>query len=452
MPPLFSDRQFFRSLFSLAIPIALQQLVASLVNTLDTIMIGRLGTVEIAAVGLGNQIFFLFQLTLFGICSGGAIFTAQFWGKKDIQGIRKNHGFCLTLNLAAAAIYTLAAALFPGELIGIYSKDEAVIMAGAAYLKTLSPCFIAFAVSFAFAITLRSTEKVRLSMVTTVIALSINLVLNYLFIFGAGSIPAMGVRGAALATVIARLVETVILVTVAYLKKYAAAGNLRELLSFDRSYVKHFFRITLPVITNETLWSLGITVQNFIFARTTTDAIAGFNIINTVSNLTWVLFMGLAGGIAVLIGKKIGEGDEKAAREYAFRTTILVPLLAVGASVIIFLISRLTPFVFNVNPETLHAASQMFVILCFVYPFRTFNATMIVGVCRAGGDTVFSAFYDLAVLWLVALPAAAFLAFVLKAPVWAIYLAIVTDDFLKTAFGIWRLKSGRWLHNVIQVM
>jgi len=448
----FSDKQFFRSLFSLAVPIALQQLVGSLVNMLDTIMIGRLGTVEIAAVGLGNQVFFLFNLTLFGICSGGAIFTAQFWGRKDLQGIRKSHGFCLTLNLAVAVVYTFAAAFFPGEIIGIYSKDEAVITAGAAYLKTLSPFFIIFAVSFAFTTTLRSVEKVRLAMVTTVIALSLNLAMNYLFIFGSGPIPAMGVRGAALATVISRLVEAIILVTVTYMKKYALAGNFKELSGFDRSYVRHYFRIAIPVIVNEMLWSLGITAQNFIFARTTTDAIAAFNITSTVSNLTWVLFMGLANGIAVLIGKKIGEGDEKAARNYAAWTACFVPLLAVGASIIIFFISRLTPFVFNVNPETLHFASQMFIILCFIYPFRTFNATMVVGVCRAGGDTVFSVVYDLAVMWIIALPLGALFAFALKTPVWAIYLAIATDDFFKTAFGIWRLKSGKWLHNVVQVM
>jgi putative MATE family efflux protein len=412
-------------------------------------MIGRLGTVEIAAVGLGNQVFFLFQLTLFGICSGGAIFTAQFWGRKDISGIRKNLGLCLTLALIVAAIYSFAAAFFSGELISIYSKDEAVIKAGAVYLKTLSPCFIVFGIGFVFTSALRSIERVRLAMITTVIALTLNLVMNYLFIFGFGAIPAMGVKGAALATVISRFIETVILVAVTYKKKYAAAGSIAELFSFDPGYVRHFFRVTLPVIANEMLWSLGITVQNLIFARTTTDAIAAFNITSTVSNLAWVLFMGLANGIAVLIGKKIGEGDEKAAKAYASRTAVLAPLLAVGASLLIFLISRLTPFVFNVNPETIHAASQMFIILCFIYPFRTFNATMIVGVCRAGGDTVFAVFYDVGVLWLIALPLGALSAFVLKAPVWTIYMAIAMDDLLKTAFGIRRLKSGRWLHNVI---
>jgi putative MATE family efflux protein len=448
MPPLFNDRQFYRSLFALAIPIMLQNLVNSLVNMLDTIMIGRLGTVEIAAVGLGNQIFFLYNLFLFGICSGGSIFTAQFWGKGDIAGIRKNLGFCLTLNFAVAVLFTLAAALIPEKLIGVYSRDAAVIEAGALYLKTLWPSFIPFAVSLAFTLTLRSVEKVRLAIVVTLIALSLNGTLNYLFIFGAGPVPAMGVKGAALATVFSRVVELFILVSVSYAKRYVPAGRLRELFSFNRYYARQFFRITLPVIINEIIWSLGITVQNIIFARTHTNAIAAFNITGTVSQLTWVLFIGLGNGVSVLIGKKIGERNEQAAREYASRIARFAPLLSVGAALILFPVSRLLPLVFNVNAETLASASLMFIILCFFYPFRAFNMSMIVGICRAGGDTVFCALYDTIVMWCFALPMAALAGFVFKAPVWVIYLCILMEEPVKVLLGLWRLKSGKWLHNV----
>jgi putative MATE family efflux protein len=449
LPRLFDDRQFYRSLFTLAIPIMLQNLVNSLVNMLDTIMIGRLGTVEIAAVGLGNQIFFLYNLFLFGICSGGAIFTAQFWGMGDIPGIRKNLGFCLSLSLVTAVLFTLISALIPAKLIGVYSRDETVIRAGAAYLKTLSPAFIPFALTMVFTLTLRSVERVRLAIVVTLIALSLNAVLNYLFIFGAGPIPPMGAAGAALATVISRLIEAIIMVGVTYLRKYAPAGTVRELLGFDRRYVRLFFQVTLPVIFNEIIWSLGITAQNVIFARTDTNAIAAFNITTTVSMLTWVLFIGMGNGVAVLIGKKIGEGNEKTARDYASRIARFAPLLALGAAMVLFPLSRLLPFVFNVTPQTLLGASQMFIILCCAYPLRAFNMSMIIGICRAGGDTVFGAIYDVALMWLVALPLAALASFVFHTPVWVIYLALIIEDPLKALLGLWRLRSGRWLHNVI---
>ena len=174
MPALFNDRKFYRDLFILALPIMLQHLLNSMVSLLDTVMVGRLGTVEIAAVGLGNQIFFLYELLLYGICSGGAIFSAQFWGKKDIPGIRKNMGLCLTISLMAAALFFIPSMFMPETLIGIYSRDEAVIAAGAAYLRAVSPSFFPFAISMVFGLTLRSVERVRLAFVVAVIALFIS--------------------------------------------------------------------------------------------------------------------------------------------------------------------------------------------------------------------------------------------------------------------------------------
>ncbi|GHV75940.1 MATE family efflux transporter [Spirochaetia bacterium] len=447
---LFKDKQFYKSLFAIAVPIMLQNLVNSFVNMVDTVMIGRLGTVEIAAVGLGNQVFFFFNIILFGICSGGAIFTAQFWGKQDIQGIRKNTGLCLILNTTVALIFTVLILTMPEKIIGLYSRDPAVIEAGTGYLRTLAPSFIPFGISFVFVITLRSVEKVRLAMVTTVIALSINVTLNYFFIFGIGPFPALGVRGAALATVIARFTEMIILLTVSYTKGYAPAGKFRELMNLSGSFTALFFRITAPVIINETLWSLGITLQNVIFARTNTDAIAAFNITTTFSQLTWVVFMGLGNGVAVLIGKKIGEGEEKTARDYADRITVFSTLVGAGVAVILLLLSRLMPLIFNVNPQVLSFTASMFIILCCTYPFKAFNMSMVVGICRAGGDTIFCAVFDLVFMWLFTLPAAAIASFIFHAPVWLLYLCLCSEEMLKAIPGLWRLKSGRWLNNVTE--
>jgi putative MATE family efflux protein len=446
----FGDRQFFKLLFTLAIPIMLQFLVNSLVNMLDTVMIGQLGTVEIAAVGLGNQFFFLYTLILFGICNGGSIFTAQFWGRHDISGIRKNIGLCLTLGLSAGILFTLAALYFPQGIIGVYSRDLEVIRVGGVYLGALVPAFIPYAVSYVFSSTLISTEHVRLPMVTTIIVLSINAVLNYLFIFGAGPIPAMGVKGAAIATVIARIAEMCILTGMSYARRYAHAGPIRELLGFGLPYLGRFLRVAAPVMINEFIWALGVNTQNLIFARTHTDAIAAFNITTTVSQLTWVVFMGLGNGAGVLIGKKIGEGNETIARNYATWITRFAPLLAAGVALLLFPLSRLLPFLFKVNEGVLAITSGMFVILVCSYPFRAFNMSMVIGVCRAGGDTIFCAFFDLFFMWCVALPLAATASFIFHAPVWVIYLCIVSEEPLKMLMGSFRLRSGKWLHNVTE--
>jgi putative MATE family efflux protein len=446
---LFSDKVFYRNLFALSLPIMLQNFINSLVNIVDTVMIGRLGTVEIAAVGLGNQVFFLFTMVLFGICSGGSIFTAQFWGKKDIQGIRKNTGICLFLNTAVSLVFTLMALTIPEEIIGLYSRDPAVIKTGALYLRTLAPSYIPFGISFVFIITLRSIERVRLAMVSTLIALSINMSLNWVFIFGAGPVPAMGVKGAAIATVIARIVETIILVTVSYRRRYQMAGTIKEYASFNRAFAGRFLFITGPVIFNEFIWALGITIQNIIFARTGTDAIAAFNITNTFSQLTWVVFIGLGNGVAVLIGKKIGEGAEDSARDYAKRITRFAPLLAAAAALVLYPLSLLLPFIFRVNPAVLGYTSIMFIILCASYPFRAFNMCLIVGVCRAGGDTIFCVLFEVFVMWGYSLPLGAVMAFILHAPVWVIFLCLCSEDIFKMFIGIWRLKSGKWLRRLV---
>jgi putative MATE family efflux protein len=445
---LFDDRVFYKSLFTLAVPIMLQNLISSFVNMVDTVMIGRLGTTEIAAVGLGNQVFFLFNMVLFGICSGGSIFTAQFWGKKNIAGIRKTTGLCLVLDTVVALLFTVLAFTLPEQIIGVYSRDPEVIRIGAIYLKTLAPSYVPFGISFVFILMLRSIEKVRLAMVTTLIALSINMSLNWVFIFGAGPIPAMGVKGAAVATVIARIAEMIILVTVSYRRKYQMAGSLKEYVAFNWAFAARFLVITGPVIFNELIWALGISVQNVIFARTGTDAIAAFNITNTFSQLTWVVFIGLGNGVAVLIGKRIGEGAEQTARDYANKIMVFAPLLAGVVALLLYPLSKLLPLVFNVNQHVLAYISVMFIILCCSYPFRAFNMTVIVGVCRAGGDTIFCVLFEMLFMWGYSLPFGAVMAFIVHAPVWLIYLCLCSEDLFKMFCGLWRLRSGKWLRNV----
>ncbi|GAB1484108.1 MATE family efflux transporter [Treponema sp.] len=445
---LFQDKAFYRSLFTLAIPISLQSLINSSVNMADTVMIGRLGTVEIASVGLGNQVFFLFTMLLFGIGSGGTVFTAQYWGKQDIEGIRRTTGICLVFSFITATFFTLVSLFAPSFIISLYSNDPAVISAGSVYLRGLAPSFIPFAVSFVFTLIMRSVEKVRLSIVATIISLSINVVLNACLIFGLGIFPRMGVAGAALATVIARYVEVLILVGSSYRLRYVFTGSFKELFNIKASSVRYFLLIALPVMVNELLWSLGITMQNVVFARTGTNAIAAFNITSTVSQLTWVAFIGLGNGAAVLIGKKIGQSDELQARSYAGLITRFMPLLAAAVALILIPLSWSLPYLFKVEPSVFHIINRMFIILALSYPFRAFNMAMIIGVCRAGGDTIFSVVYDVAVMWVITLPLAALASFLLGAPVWLVYLCVAMEDPLKMLLGVWRLRSGKWLHNV----
>ena len=445
---VFSDKSFLKNLFIIAVPIILQNFISSFVNILDTIMIGRLGTVELAAVGLGNQLFFLLNLILYGIGSGGMVFTAQFWGKKDFNGLQKTFALSLIVAVFFSAIFTLACTIFPKEILSLYSKDAAVIEKGVDYLSVSAFCFLPFAVNFIFMITLRSIEKVRVAVGATLVSLFVNLILNAILIFGLLGFPALGVKGAAIATVASRVAELIILFSVTKKKKYPILGKLKNHFDFDFKFIRQYFAIVMPVLINESLWSLGITFHHKIFAGIGTFAYAAYNITNTVSMLTWVIFIGFGNGVSVLIGKKIGERNYDEAKTYAAKVSIFVPFVAVFVGAMLIPISYLTPIFFNVETVVLQTVMKLFIILACCYPLKAFNMCMLVGILRAGGDTRFGIICDTAVMWCVSIPLAYSLSVYTSIPAWGIYICLFSEEPFKALLGLWRIRSGKWLRSV----
>ena len=440
----------FKSLFVIALPIILQNLMQSTVNMLDTLMVGQLGSVEIAAVGLGNQIYMLLNMVLFGISSGGAIFIAQFWGKKENSGIWKMEGVMFSFSMVIALIFTFASVFFPKFLIGLYSKDFHVIEIGARYLRIVAFSFPFFAMSFAFSMALRSTEHVKLPMVATMISLVLNAILNYLLIFGIGFFPSLGIVGAAIATCISRIVECFILFIVAYSKKYEVASSVKNLFSFALFEVRKFIKIAFPVIINEAIWGLGTSMHSLIMGRTSTEAISAFNITGTISQLTWVFFIGVGNAAGIIIGKKIGEGNETEARKYANTLSWFMPVMAVFIGLLLIPISKFLPFMFNVEANILVQAKMMLMILMCCYPLNAFNMCWVVGICRAGGDTVFAAIIDVCFMWIIAIPLAACVAYFTNVQPYIIYICLLSEQIFKAIVGFYRIKSGKWLHNVVE--
>ena len=438
------NKGFYLSLVAIALPISLQALLQNFVNMLDTVMIGRLGSTEIAAVGLGNQIFFILNMILFGITSGGGVFIAQFWGKQDIKGIRKSLGLMTGIAVFADFVFTILGLLIPYKMIGLYSPDPQVVKVGGDYLRIVCLSYIPTAISFSITLALRSTERVKLPLVCTSISLITNAGANYLLIFTAG----LGVKGAAIATIFSRLVEVMILLIWSYTHEYEVCGKIRELLGLDWSFVLKYIKIAFPVIINETFWGLGTSVYNAIYAHAGTDSFTAYSITGTISQLTWVFCMGFGNGIGVLIGKRIGEKKFDEARSYAFRSMWFMPLVGACVGILLLPLSKLLPLLFNVEPEIIKMATSILMILIFVYPFNSFCMDWVVGVCRAGGDTIFSAVSELLVLWCVSIPLGYTAAFVLHLPAPMIFLFFSSESFIKAIIGAIRIISGKWLHEV----
>jgi putative MATE family efflux protein len=436
----------------LALPIALQQLVWASLGMVSMIMVGQLGDVSVAAVGLGNQVFFLLTLVLFGINSGSAMFTAQMWGKGDLVSIRKVMAVGLSLSLMTGVIFLVVALLIPQVVLGIFSRDPAVIAAGSEYLRIFSLAFIFTAVTFSFAAILRSTGEVRTPIIINMAALAFNTALSYILIFGLLGLPEMGLRGAAWAIVISRLLECSALLFVTYWRRLPAAVTLRDASLLRLPFILSVLIPMAPVVLNELLWSLGITAYNVVYARINTESIAAMNIVGTIDNLALVAFVGLANACAILVGNRIGAGEEALAQRYAGRTLVIGAAGALLVGALIFLGSGFILSLYNVSAQVIAYAQRVLVIVSSLLWLRMSNLVLFIGIFRAGGDARFAFLLDAVIIWTVGVPLALFGAFVLDLPVYWVYLLVMTEELAKWSIGLGRFFSRRWIHNLAQAV
>lgn len=314
---LFKDRVFYKSMFAIAIPIALQNLITSALNMVDTLMISSLGQSSIAAVGLANQVFFFYILLTFGINSGSSIFIAQYWGKEDIPKIRKILGLALSIGTLLGVFFTIIAFFFPEFIMGLLIQEAEVIEIGSEYLRIISLSYIVTSISFAYSVALRTTGNPNIPMKISAIAFVTNTVFNYILIFGKLGLPAMGVVGAAWGTVIARFVEIGITFYAVYASKGPLAANVKELFGWSKEFYVKYIKTTYAVVLAEGAWSLGQVMYSVAYAKLGEEATAAVQLTNTIQNIFFVLIRGLANACTVMVGNKIGGGQEEEAYEYA---------------------------------------------------------------------------------------------------------------------------------------
>lgn len=449
----FFDRDYFSQLLRVAGPIALQNLLMSSLNMVNVLMIGQLGEASVAGVGLSGQIFFLLNLVLFGIMSGAAMFTAQFWGKRDVPNIRRMLGLALTLGLAAAAFFSVLAVALPELALRYYTEDAEVIGIGAQYLQIFGWSYPFFAVTFAYAISLRSTGNVRLPLVVSLVALGLGTLLSYGLIFGQFGLPQLGVAGAAWANLLARIFESGLMLIAVYRQPGSpSAASLRELFSFDLGFFGTVMKPVLPVILNEMLWSLGITTYNAIYARVGTEAIAAINIVGSIDQMAFVLFIGIGNATSILVGNLIGRGEPDKAYDFARRSLILQAIGAMLVGALVYFAADLVFGLYQVSAGVIQSARDVLLVMASAVWLRAANMVIIVGILRAGGDTKFSLILDGIVIWAVGVPLAALGAFVFGFPIQYVYMLSLTEELTKFLFGVWRFRSRKWINDLTQTV
>ena len=445
----FKDKTFMKGMLAIAVPVAVQNLISSSVNMIDTLMISSLGQASIAAVGLANQVFFLYILITFGINSGSSIFIAQFWGKEDIPSIKKVMGLAITLSTIAGTIFTVAAFFFPGQIMGILINEPEVVSIGADYLRIVSLSYTITAVSFAFSISLRTTGRPNVPLKVSIISFFTNTALNYIFIFGKFGFEPMGVKGAALGTLIARIIEILLILYAIYGTKSILAASLKELMSWHKDFLKKYIETTYPVVLTEGFWALGQVLYAMAYARIGEEATAAVQLTNTIQNLFFVVVRGLANACNIMVGAKIGGGDEDTAYDYAIRFIALSTISGLALGVVMALTPDLVLKLFKgLDPNLYNTSKSLLIVLGVTFVIRVYNTIAIVGVLRAGGDTKIAMRIDLGTVWIIGVPLAFIGALVLKLPIHQLVLLVTLEEVVKALVGIPIIKSGKWIKNL----
>jgi len=430
------------------VPLAIQYLFTSLIGMAEVVMVGQLGDASVAAVGLAGQFFYLLNITLFGVAGGTAIFAAQYWGARDLANLRRALGLCLATCLVVALAFAGAALVLPGRVIGLFTQDPAVIRLGASYLQIIGWSYVFSGITMGFAALIRSTGNTRAPMLVGVTTLCLNIVLDYVLIFGRLGLPALGVRGSAGATAICRGLECLALVLVVYWRRLPVAASPRQLFSFDWAFAARHLRLIVVVLLNEFFWALGTNVYNAMMARLGTAAYAAFNISATFQTLGLFFSMGCANTCGILAGHEIGAGKPEAAYRIAGRILIIA---VVGSGLIgLTLAAARQPLLnlYQVSPLARQNASAMLLITGLALGVRALDGMLIVGILRGGGDTQYGAFLDLGGTWLAGIPAMALAGFVLHLPAPWVLAAMLAENLFKDTLAFRRFLTRRWIRNL----
>lgn len=445
---MLKDRQFLKTLVTLMLPMVAQNLITLAAQMMDSLMLGRLGQIELSASSLANQPFFIFNLLIFGMASGSSVLNAQFWGKRDIRSIKIVISICLKVALMVSILLGAAVMFFPETVMRIYTDDPQIIAAGSEYLRIIGWCYFFFGLSNTLLTTIRSVGIVRIAVIDSVFSLVCNSGLNYLLIFGNFGFPKLGIQGAAIATVIARMGEAVIVLVYILVIDRKLQFKLRDFWEFDVGLLKNYLKNGLPVAFNEVFWSVGVSIQSMIMGRLGASVVSASQIASIVQQFSSVLIFGVANAAAIIIGNDIGAGKMERARERVTWFRIIGVLLGILASGIILGLSGPVVSFYNVPDETKQLAIEMLRVLAVIVLFVAQTGIGVVGLLRGGGDPRFALFVDLAGLWLVATPAGLLSAFVFKAPVLVVYACTKLDEPVKLLMLAWRMRNHRWMRDV----
>lgn len=438
---------FNKSILRLAVPIVLQNIVTTAVNSADVIMLGFVGQNALSAGSLANQVMFILQLVYTGISSGVIMLAAQYWGKKDTKTIEHIMGIGMQLSIFISSMFFIMAFFFPHVLMRIFTNDINLITEGIPYLRMVSFSYLFMSFSQVYLCAMRSIERVHFSTVTNAVALILNIIFNAVFIFGLFGAPKLGILGVALATVIARAVEFTICVIDNFIPK-AIHFHIKNVLEVNKILFFDFMKYSLPAFGNEIVWGVAFSMYSVIMGHLDSDIVAANAVVVVARNLGTVACFGIADAGAIILGKSIGSGNTDTIKSDSSHFVKITSMSAVVGGIVIFLLRPVFFTMADLTPTAKSYLGIMLFINMYYIVGQAFNTAMICGVFRSGGDSKWGFFCDIIDMWCYSVPLGFISAFVLKLPPMWVYFLICTDEFVKIPFVYKHYKSYKWLKNI----
>lgn len=441
------QRQFYRQIWKLVVPIVIQNLLSAAVNSADVVMLNYVGQSAISAVSLAAQYAQILFMFFYGLGTGASILCAQYYGKGEWEPIRAIEGIAMRISLTASLVFAAAAITIPGQMMKLFTNDSELLRLGAEYLRIMSIAYLCWGIIEVYLAILRSVGKAVAAMSMNVLAFSLNIVLNAVFIFGLFGAPKLGVAGVAIATSASRVVELAACIIVSMRTKEIKL-NPAYMLIRSKLLFQDFVKLAVPALLNDVLWGVAFSMYSVIIGHLGTDAVAANSLVTVVRNFGTVFCFGVASAGGILVGNVLGENKIEKARDYTSRVLRLTVITGIAGGLVVLAITPLVLRFADLSDTAMGYLKVMLLINSYYVIGIAVNTTLIAGIFRAGGDSRFGCICDGITMWCYAVPLGFFAAFVLKLPVLWVYFLLCTDEFAKWPAVIRRYRSGKWLNNI----
>ncbi len=438
---------FFRIVFTIALPIAFQNFLSTTASMVDTIMIGSQGELSVAAVGICSQITSLFFSTYFGFASGGLLFFSQYWGARNEKGINRAFGLALTCMLVISLLFGGTAVANPEFILGIYTDKETIIAIGAPYIRIVGFAYPLQVIAMIISFLMRSTERVKPPLISSILALITNFALNWILIYGRFGMPRMGAAGAAVGTLVSGIVNIVVLFIFLMRDKSTITLRLRDMFSWRDGFLKEYMGKCLPIILNELFYGIGQMLINIVIGHQSESAIAAMAAFRVLEGFVFAFFGGLADASSVVVGKEVGSGHLMSGYQYVKKFAVLCPAITFCICLTGLILNRPMLSLFGLGTDAMFYGKYMILIYLAAGTIRTCNYIM--NCCyRAGGEAIFGTLLEIICLFTVSVPATWIAGMVLHLPFLAVFSFLYTDELIRLVFELWYTRSGKWIKPV----